>query len=366
MEIIKNFLANLKGEDKRKYIAYGVVAFIGVFSIYGIYKFNNKSDAEVVTEFGNPDAEEAKKFNKRTEASMLSKDTASVNASLDNVFGNSSTSNETITGTSGTNSISSAQYVPTETYTAQNYGSSKSTSTTQSGISSPKISNSHSTYGDYSMWQTNEPSNSSISYSNQSPPTTVQTNKPIVKNTPITQNTQPINNNPTATPTGLSKEQKLQNAIANKYNNQGTQTSSSVIADVYNSQQISGNNATVRLVLKDNLNINNTIIGTDAFILGVANIQQNSIQITVPNISYKGVNYQVNLVAYDYTTGQKGIPIENDNIVGVAGEKAENQAKQEIAKFGRIGGLVSSIISGKNKSASIQLNSGHRIYLKSK
>lgn len=366
MEIIKNFLANLKGEDKRKYIAYIIVSFIGIFSIYGIYKFNNKSDKEVVTEFGNPDAEESKVYNKRAEASMLSKDTANVNTSLDNVFGNSATTNDAITGTSGANSIASAKYVPTDNYTAQSYGSSKSTSKTQSGISSPKISNSHSTYGDYSMWQTNEPSNSSISYSDQSPPTPVPTNKIIVKNSPTTQNPQPTDNNQTSKPSGLSKEQKLQNAIANKYSNQGTQTSSSVIAEVYNSQQISGNNATVRLVLKDNLNINNTIIGTDAFILGVANIQQNAIQITVPNISYKGVNYQVNLIAYDYTTGQKGVPIQNDNIVGVAGEKAESQAKQEIARLGRIGGLVSSILSGKNKSASIQLNDGHRIYLKSK
>lgn len=164
----------------------------------------------------------------------------------------------------------------------------------------------------------------------------------------------------------LTKEEKLQKAIANKYNS-SQNGNSVIIAEIYGSQKITANNSSVRIVLKDKINLGNIIIGTDAFIYGIATINQNNVMISVPSISYKGKNYQVNLLAYDYTTGEQGIPIRSDNIVGTVEKQAENQVQQEISKYGgRIGGLVSSIISGRNRNVSIQLNEGHRIYLKSK
>ncbi len=171
--------------------------------------------------------------------------------------------------------------------------------------------------------------------------------------------------NPSIQDKPLTKEEKLQKAISSKYTQVSANTQ--ITAEIYGSQKISSNNASVRIVLKDKVNLGDVVIGTDAFVYGIASINQNKVLITIPSISYKGKNYQVNLVAYDYTTGEIGIPIRNDNIVGVVEKQTENQAQQEIARYGgRVGNVISSIISGRNRNVSIQLNEGHRIYLKSK
>ncbi len=163
----------------------------------------------------------------------------------------------------------------------------------------------------------------------------------------------------------LTKEEKLQRAISSKYSQSAT--NNQIVAEIYGSQKITSNNSSVRIVLKEKINLGDVVIGTDAFVYGVASINQNNVMISIPSISYKGKNYQVNLVAYDYTTGELGIPIRNDNIVGAVEKQAENQAQQEISRYGgKVGSVVSAIISGRNRNVSIQLNEGHRMYLKSK
>lgn len=167
-------------------------------------------------------------------------------------------------------------------------------------------------------------------------------------------------------PKQLTKEEKLQQAIASKYNNNGNaQSKSAVTAQIYNNQKIKSNNTSVRLLLKDKIYFNNTTIGTDAFVYGIASINGDKVSISVPSITYKGTNYPVNLVVYDYRTGVKGIPVNQDNIVGVASDVAEKQAQQQVSRFGgQIGAVLSQIVSGRNKTASIQLNDGHLLYLK--
>lgn len=167
----------------------------------------------------------------------------------------------------------------------------------------------------------------------------------------------------------LTKEEKLQQAIANKYSKNGIvgDQNISVVAQIYNDQKINANNTSVRIVLLEKMYINNTTIGTDAFIYGIVNMGQNKLTITVPNISYKGRNYPVNLSVYDYRTGEQGIPVKQENIVGNIGREAENQVTQEAtSRLGRVGSVLTSIMNGRNKSVSIQLNDGHKIYLKSK
>lgn len=166
----------------------------------------------------------------------------------------------------------------------------------------------------------------------------------------------------------LTAEEKLQRSIANKYNSGGgTKGASSVKAQIYSDQKISSKNSSVRILLKEKLYFNNVTIGTDAFVYGIASLSGDNMQISVPSISYKGTNYPVNLVVYDYRTGAKGIPIKADNIVGTIGDEVERQGRQEIGRQlgGRISSVVGGIFNGSNKSASIQLADGHLIYLKS-
>lgn len=165
----------------------------------------------------------------------------------------------------------------------------------------------------------------------------------------------------------LTKEEKLQQAIANKYNSTSSSSGPiSVVATIYNDQKINGQNTSVRLLLKDKIYVNNATIGTDAFIYGIATVNGSNIVISVPTISYKGKNYTVNLSVYDYRTGEKGIPIKNDNIVGSAQREGENQATQELGRYaGRIGNVITSVLSSRNKNSYIFLSDGHKVYLKS-
>lgn len=253
----------------------------------------------------------------------------------------------------------------------------RSSAISSSSPPSTYSNNSHPTYGTSSMWENN--SNANVGYSNLGNVVVKNNSKP--NPTPIPVAPERIENNinfsvPIETQSSnaqnpiektLTKEQKLQQAIASKYDKSGNSNNDvSVVAQIYNNQKISANNAAVRIVLTEKIYINNTTIGTDAFIYGVATMGQNAINITVPNISYKGQNYQVNLVVYDYRTGEKGIPVLQENITGTLSKEAENQANQEVGRLGRVGSVLTSVFSGRNKTTSIQLNDGHRIYLKSK
>lgn len=163
----------------------------------------------------------------------------------------------------------------------------------------------------------------------------------------------------------LTKEQRLQQAIASKYQNGSQQGNGSVVAEIYNNQKVDGKNTSVRLVLKDKIYLKNGTIGTDAFVTGTASISNDNVTITVPSISYKGKNYNVNLVAYDYRTGELGIPVKTENLVGEIGNRVKDEISGRIGMGGQIGGIISGIFSNRNKGISIRLNDGHRLYLKS-
>lgn len=163
-----------------------------------------------------------------------------------------------------------------------------------------------------------------------------------------------------------TKEEKLQESIAKKYGSIGsTSQNISVKAQIFGDQKVGGGNNNVRIILQDRLNLGNTTIGTDANIYGIASLNGSNINISITNISYKGKTYPVNLKVYDYRTGQMGIPVNLDNIIGTITDRSEQVASSEVSRYGRVGQVLNSIFSGRNKSQKIELNSGHQIYLKS-
>lgn len=167
----------------------------------------------------------------------------------------------------------------------------------------------------------------------------------------------------------LTKEEKLQQAIAQKYGRGpgGSLQGISVSGMIYQNQKINGNNTSVRILLSEKINLGDATIGTDAFVFGMAQLASNAVNITVPSISYKGRSYQVNLEVYDARTGERGIPVKADNIVGNIQKQAESEVQNEISKYtGRIGQIATSVLGSRNRPNSISLNQGHRIFLKSK
>lgn len=238
------------------------------------------------------------------------------------------------------------------------------------------IRNSHSTYGTNDMWSSKPSVN--VGYSDMgnvieqpSPQKKIKSssNKSEVKyEIPQYQENEVLNTKlPQESPNKeKTKEEKLQESIAKKYGNSSSATSNiSVKAQIFGNQKVGAGNNNVRIILQDRLNIGNMMIGTDANIYGIASINGSNINIAISNISYKGKNFPVNLKVYDYRTGQLGIPVNLDNIVGTITDRSEQVASSEISRYGRVGQVLNSIFSGRNKSQKIELNSGHQLYLKS-
>lgn len=366
MANLKEFWENKTNEDKRKIVVYAIAGAVILLIIIILFAVKGGDKQETVADFENPDAKEVKKYNSRSEASMVGRDSLTANASIDNIFGVTEESEEPADiFSSGSSTSGSTYYEPS--YSTVSSGSSGSGA---SSNSSPSVSNnSHNTYGDYSMWQTSEPENNSISYSTVQPPKGQKIQKTTVKKTEVQEPEQDYFETQVPDSRPLTKEERLQNAIANKYagNSNASQGAIQVLAEIYNSQKINGSNNSVRIVLKDKIYLKNGTIGTDAFIYGTASVNSDNIVISVPNISYKGKNYQVDLVAYDYRTGELGIPVKNENIIGNVRQEAENQISQNVGgRLGQVGNVISGILSNRNRSLSIQLNDGHRIYLKSR
>lgn len=168
----------------------------------------------------------------------------------------------------------------------------------------------------------------------------------------------------------LTKEEKLQQAISQKYGkgSGGNYQSISITGMIYQNQKIDANNTSVRILLSEKLNLGDVIIGTDAFVFGMAQLGSNTVNISVPSITYKGKSYPVNLEIYDARTGERGIPVKQDNIMGDIQRQAESQAQNEVSRYaGKIGQIATSVLSGsRNRTSTISLNQGHRIFLKSK
>lgn len=264
-----------------------------------------------------------------------------------------------------TSPYSSSYSSPSSSSSNENFSPSQFES-----MRSNAISNSHSTYGTPDMWSAkpsvdvgysdmgtviSTPSKSKITKKNNNTEIVSYKNDNINYELPAVQNAVPAQ----------SREEKLQDAISKKYGEGGVGKNISVRGEVFGEQMIGSSNNSVRIILSEKLVLNGVTIGTDANIYGIANVSGNNVTVSIPNISYKGKNYIVNLKVFDYRTGQLGIPVNLDNIVGALAERGESTASSELSRYGKIGSILTSVLSGRNKSVNIQLNSGHQVYLKS-
>lgn len=358
---------NLSQEQKIKIIG-GIV--IGVifccFMLYGYYSNNN--DDNTVEEMTSPEAE-LSQYNSRMEALNGKRDPTLVN-DLEHTF----TEPKNSELTEETNFEELDRQIA-------NLGSSsqrpKETPVSSQTNYSTGGQNNHNPYGNYDMWQKDEPKNTNIGYSGGSRKKKSRPQTENYQTISVPTNTEPTSyyNKPTNTAysepikssnTGveLTKEQRLQQAIAKKYQSQNQ--IGTVTAEIYNSQKIDAKNTQVRIVLKDRIITENGTIGTDAFVSGIASVNGNNVTISVPNISYKGRNYNVKLVAYDYRTGELGIPIRTDNLIdGETGRRVTGEVLGRAGvNTGAIGGILTNIFNNRNRNVSVLLNDGHKIYLK--
>lgn len=166
------------------------------------------------------------------------------------------------------------------------------------------------------------------------------------------------------------KPRTLEDIIRAK-NQSGKSASSSnnIRVAIHSNQKISSSNTTVKLRLLEPITINGQTIGTDQFIYAKASMGNNAVNLYVENINYNNTIIPVGLWAYDNRTGNKGITVENNDIIASSTQKvAENKSSGVISKYGgEVGGVIKDIFAGRNKQQTIQLvNETYLILMKEK
>ena len=332
MEKLKIFWESKSNQERRKIIVYAIAGVVSIALLVIVILLNTKSNEKEVADFSNPDAKEVEKFNSRSEANQMGKkDSASMNLAMDNLFGESETA--------PIQEESSTFYEPN--YTGSSNAEYQQPSYSSSSSGGGGSYNKHSTYGDYSMWQADEPQNSSVGYSSK-------------------------NNVPTKKKNEDSNEPKYTEIPSNNSNNgyvepKYTETNyNQSNADFSQLQQIPAqlisqgsfqNGRSLSFALKEETTIKGNKLPKNFVIQGVGSFENNRIMVRFNAIKVKNKLVPVNITLLD------GNGIEG---MGVAGAEKPNDGESKISnevlsRTGAIGGVIGSVISGKGSERKVDL-----------
>ncbi|AZI21497.1 conjugative transposon protein TraM [Chryseobacterium taklimakanense] len=323
MEKIREFWNNKSNAERRKIIVYAIagVVCVGLFAL--VIAFNSTSTEKEVSDFSNPDAKEVAKYNSRTEANNLGKkDSADLNLAMDDLFGESQ---ET-----------APVYQEPTTYYEPNYSSSPNTEYQQPAYSSPQSSsgggsyNKHSTYGDYSMWQSEEPKNNSVGYTNKNVPKTTKENR---------KSSEPEY---TEIPTPTYQEPSYSNSIASTTQSlsQGKQIRAKLLSQGYAS-----NGRSLSFVLLESTKIAGETTPKGLVITGIAREENNRLMVNFSTIKVKNKIVPVQMTLFG-SDGMAGLPIGGGSNGSDIGSEATNRGKDVIAEQANRIPVIGGIIGG--------------------
>lgn len=311
---------NLSTEEKQKFGAIGVfgLIFCGIM-YYGISNYSNDSGKEEVVEFSNPEAEQSK-YNTKLDA-LNPKDNPQSSNDLEYTFNQKEGDNQ-----SGTVDF---EQLDRQLAQAGNVRESQPIASNNTTTQSP--SNSHNVYGDYDMWQSKEPSNSRIGYSNKS-------NVPV-KSKPI-KNSEPqfevVSQNATSTtiPTIQNYDAPIKQSVAN----------SKVRAKLI-TQGYASNGKSISFVLLEPTTIAGKKTKKGQVITGIAKEQNNRLSVNFSEIKIDGQRYpaSMQLIGLD---GYEGFPIST-NTTQDNNSQLKDRAISETNRIPVVGGIISSVTTKK-------------------
>ncbi|RNA63939.1 conjugative transposon protein TraM [Chryseobacterium nematophagum] len=336
MEKLKEFWNNKTDEERRRVIVYSIFGVVSVLLFVAVYMLNGNDDKQVVSEISNPDAKEAQKYNSRTEANQLGKkDSTSMNTAMDGIFGNSGSEN------SQADIYSQSTYTE-PTYTPPNYNNNSGSGNKAREKGSNY--NSHSTYGDYNMWQAEEPQNNSIEYTevkNYSNSKIQQKNSS--QNNVISYEDAPIYSQSSY---GVTEKKTIQS--------QGRKVRAKLVSKGY-----ATNGRSLSFVLLEDVSIGGEQAIKGQVITGstVAEGDRLFVKFGTAKINGKIVNTNAFLLGYD---GQEGLPVRGAaNNEGTRLEEfAKNETQGVLNGIPVVGGMISRATSSsrsRDNESKIQL-----------
>ena len=217
----------------------------------------------------------------------------------------------------------------------------------QSGAATSSPSNSHDVYGNYSMWQDKEPSNSKIGYSSK---------KSSVSPSPSPRSTSKQSYSEFAS---YQPEQTYKEPSFSTY----TEKQSVSIAQVKSkliSQGEASNNRSISFVILENFILKGETISKGKwYAIGSIQLENNRIYAKIHTIRANGKMYNVSgkIVGYDGEDGL-ALSVNEGNGGSNAGEVLKDEAGRLINSVPVVGGVISRATSGgsRNKSNKISLS----------
>lgn len=321
---------NIDPIQKKKILGY---IFIGVVTLgfvgYGIYSSDDGSEGQV-DDFSNPQAELIE-YNNKSDA-INRKEQQNYSSDLGSMYEKDSTGsssnepyvnfgdldNQIANATNGSRSNTQNTYTPPNGNTSAGY-------------------NSHSTYGDYSMWQSDEPKNNSVGYTNRSVPITKNKKSAEPVYTEIQPQTKPTYQEPV-----------YQNPVIPKGIQNGKQIRAKLLSQGYATKGRS-----LSFVLLEETKVGDIKVPKGSTITGVSQEQNNRLTVNFSSIKINGrlVPVQMQLLGSD---GITGLPIAGSNDPNI-GTEAENRGKDELSsqvnRIPVIGRVISGVIQGGSRTA---------------
>lgn len=329
MEKIKAFWNNKSNAERRKIVVYTIAGVVCIVLLALVIALNTTSTEKEVADFSNPDAKEVAKYNSRTEANQLGKkDSADLNLAMDNLFGESQ---ET-----------APPYQEPTTYYEPNYSSSPNTEYQQPTYSSPQSSsgggsyNKHSTYGDYSMWQSEEPKNNSVGYTNKNVPTTTTKGSRRSAEPEYTEI-------PSTTP--MYQEPSYSNVSSSQSLSQGKQIRAKLLSQGYAS-----NGRSLSFVLLETTKIGGETTPKGQVITGIAREENNRLMVNFSTIKVKNKIVPVQMALFG-SDGMAGLPIGGGSNGSDIGSEATNRGKDIVAEQANRIPVIGGIVGGAVRSS---------------
>lgn len=330
-------LKNITHEQKVKIIGISIIAVVAISMISYGYFSGEEKDENIVEEMTNPEAE-LSEYNTKL-AGINAKENTNLAGDLENTFSNEikEEDKEEINFDELDRQIAS-------------FGKSNSEKEDYTPVqnNNSKPQNNHNVYGDYQMWQTNEPKNSKIEYSNKRP-VVVKSTKETFQNQ-VESSNEIVYKEPVIVQKPISKQQLEPQQVKAKLISQGyAQTGRNLTFILLEPAEIAG-----KKTKKGQL------------ITGTAQEQNNRLLINFAGIKIDDRIYPVNIELLG-SDGGKGLPIAGgeDTYNNVEGE-IRNQAGGLVNRIPVVGGVISSVTrssGNNNRNQSIKLNSNIKCYL---
>jgi len=206
--------------------------------------------------------------------------------------------------------------------------------------STPKSStpkNSHNVYGDYSMWENKEPSNSRIGYSSKK------------RNTEQTRTSEPPKFETVAEP-NYNLSTPTYSAPTEKKHSQVAQAKGKLISQGYATI-----NKSISFVILESFTLNGEQISKGkSYAVGTIKMENNRLFARINSIKANGKVYPVSgkIIGYD---GDDGLPISEGESTGVDGSGiVRDEAMNQVGRIPVVGGIIRRVSNSGNSRANAE------------